>query len=204
MKQEKTEFHPYGEFIPPRAKIMVVGSFPIGKFTDPARRCEINLEEEVDFFYGGKHNVFWRYLSEALNEQSNLTDRRALEEMLTRHGIAMGDVISSCCRLDGQASDSKLRSIEFNQSLKDKLHRHEIKRLVFTSQMVKRWFAVKIDRLEEYQVVTLISPSRQGLRSIGQMSEFRKWQAGDEKKTASQFRKIYNIGLLRAALSMKA
>ena len=59
---------------------MIVGSFPIGKFTDPKRRHEIN-------------------------------------------------VIKSCRRVKGSASDSDLYDIKWNLGLLDTIKKHHIKKI---------------------------------------------------------------------------
>ena len=44
------EFHPYQIFDVPNSNIFIVGTFPIGKFTNPLRGGEIKTDD-IDFFY---------------------------------------------------------------------------------------------------------------------------------------------------------
>lgn len=165
------ERHPYGEFIPKQATGMIIGSFPIGKFTDPNRRHEINAHE-FDFFFGGQKNLLWKLISQAVDTKIN--SKADVIKMLTDLKLGVGDVIKSCSRKNGGASDSDLLQISFNLELIDVIKAHKIKTLYFTSKKVEHWFNRLFPNTSELKKVSLISPSAQTLRSLGANERYQK------------------------------
>ena len=100
------ETHPFGNFVPGNAKVLVLGSFPTH-----SKNWRFNS------FYPGRANFFWRMLSEIYNHKFNLisggdaaAERLALCE---EKGIAISDTIYKCRRLVATSSkDSDLEVIE--------------------------------------------------------------------------------------------
>ena len=166
------ELHPYGEFIPNKARAMIIGSFPIGKFSNPKRKKEIK-PHEYDFFFGGEKNLLWKLLASALDYE--IHSREDIIEMLTKERLAIGDVIKSCRRKNGGASDSDLYEIEWNEDLLTLIHQHGIKKVYFTSKKVESWFKRLFPETGDLEQVTLISPSGQSVRSLGRRPDFLKW-----------------------------
>lgn len=166
------ELHPYGEFIPKKAKAMIVGSFPIGKFSNPKRRKEIK-SHEYDFFFGGEKNLLWKLLAYAWDYK--IHSKEDIIEMLTKKQLAIGDVIKSCHRKNGGASDADLFDIEWNHDLMDIIQDHGIKKIYFTSKKVEYWFHRLFPEAEGLEEITLISPSGQSIRSLGKRFDFRQW-----------------------------
>lgn len=116
---------------------MIIGSFPIGKFTYPDRRHEIKAHE-MDFFFGGERNLLWKLLGRCFG--ARLKTREEVKKLLEREGIAVGDLILSCRRKSGRASDSQLYDIELNLELLEVIKKHNIRRVYFTSRQVQKWF----------------------------------------------------------------
>lgn len=166
------EKHPYGEFIPQNARAMIVGSFPIGKFTDPKRRKEIK-SHEFDFFFGGEKNLLWKLLGAVFHHP--VTSKEDIKNLLTKKKLAVGDVISSCRRKKGGASDSDLYDIEWNTDLIDVIRKHKIKKVYFTSKKVETWFERLFPESDDLTKITLISPSAQSVRSLVKRSDFKAW-----------------------------
>lgn len=167
------EIHPYGEFIPKKARAMIVGSFPIGKFTDPSRRHEIKPHEH-DFFFGGEKNLLWKLLGDVFNWP--VRSKKEIQQMLEAHGLAVGDVIQSCCRRGGGASDSDLFDIKWNENLLKVLSLNKISKVYFTSRKVAVWFNKLFPESDHLEKVTLISPSGQSVRSLGKRADFKLWE----------------------------
>lgn len=164
--------HPYGEFIPPKSRCMIIGSFPIGKFTDPARRHEIK-SNEVDFFFGGEKNLLWKLLAEVF--EVNLQSREDIIKLLKMKKIAVGDVIRSCRRKQKGASDVDLFDIEWNDGLLRVIRKNHIQKVFFTSRKVELWFNKMFPDSHDLEKVTLISPSAQSIRALPQRQDYQRW-----------------------------
>ena len=103
------EHHPLQPFLPPNARLLMLGSFP-----PPRKRwC-------MDFFYPNRSNMMWEIfglvfygdsqrLVDAPNKTFRLEDIKAL---LNERGIAIYDTAYAVRRLSGNASDKDLKIIE--------------------------------------------------------------------------------------------
>lgn len=151
---------------------MIIGSFPIGKFSNPKRRHEIK-EGELEFYFGGKKNLLWRLLGDTFHLE--LTTKNAIVKFLKSQKLGIGDVISSCVRKDGKGSDKDLLEIEWNTNLIKDIERHRIKRLYFTSRGVEKWF-FRLFPDAKVEAITLISPSAQSARSLWSNPLFQIWR----------------------------
>jgi G:T/U-mismatch repair DNA glycosylase len=167
------EAHPYGVFIPPHPESMIIGSFPIGKFSDPKRRHEIK-KHEFDFFFGGEKNLLWKLLGAVF--KTPVTTRNEIKKMLKTHHLAIGDVIESCKRKSGGASDTDLYDIHWNYELYSIIRKRKIQKVYFTSRKVETWFNRLFPESHDLIKVTLISPSAQSFRSITRRDDFKQWQ----------------------------
>lgn len=166
------EHHPYGEFIPKNARAMIIGSFPIAKFTDPKRASEIGPLDK-DFFFGGEKNLLWKLLGDVFNMPVDTTPQ--IKALLKQKGLAIGDVIRSCVRKNGGASDSDLYDIEWNHELIKSIRKQQIQTLYFTSKKVELWFNKLFPETQDLVKVTLISPSAQSVRSLFTRTDFKQW-----------------------------
>lgn len=178
------ERHPYGEFIPKKPRAMIVGSFPIGKFSNPKRRHEIK-DHEFDFFFGGEKNLLWKLLGEVFKRK--ITSKEDIVSMLTDHGLAVGDVICSCKRKAGGGSDSDLYDIEWNKDLLHIIQKHGIKTVYFTSKKVEIWFKKLFPHSLDIQMITLISPSGQSIRSLYHRPDYQVWNKTHPKAPKMDF-----------------
>ena len=167
------ELHPYGEFIPSKPKGMIIGSFPIGKFSNPKRKSEIK-EHEFNFFFGGEKNLLWKLLGHAFNMPVSTVDD--LKRLLNKNQLAIGDVIKSCKRLEGGGSDSDLYDIKWNTKLLEVIRANNIKTLYFTSKKVEQWFHSLFKDTDDLEKISLISPSGQSVRSITKRADFILWR----------------------------
>lgn len=179
------EHHPYGEFTPKGVTGLIIGSFPIAKFSDPNRRHEIK-PHEFEFFFGGEKNLLWKLLAECFDVE--IKTRDDIVKMLTDHKLGVGDVIKSCRRHDGKSSDADLYDICWNDDLITVLRKKKIRTLYFTSKQVEKWF----NRLfpgtqDEFEHVLLISPSAQSARSVVKRSDYLRWKRNHSNKKAFDF-----------------
>jgi len=162
---------------------MIIGSFPIGKFSNPKRRHEIK-ETELDFFFGGATNLLWRLLGDTFNVE--LKTKTDIKRFLQAKKLGIGDVISSCVRREGKGSDKDLLEIEWNTRLMEDIKRHKIERLFFTSRGVEKWFFHLFPDVE-IETITLISPSAQSARSLWSNPSFEQWKKNNPDTPTYEF-----------------
>lgn len=99
------ENHPWPPFIPPEARILIMGTFP----PQPKRWA-------MDFYYPNRTNDFWFMMGliflgdrDALyNRPEKQFDLEAIKRLLTDKHIALNDTARSVRRLKGNASDKFL------------------------------------------------------------------------------------------------
>lgn len=91
--------HPIAPVCRPDAKVLILGSFPSVR------------SREAGFFYGHPQNRFWRVLA-ALFDCALPQTVEEKTAMLTRHHVALWDVIASC-EITG-SSDSSIKNVQPN------------------------------------------------------------------------------------------
>lgn len=103
------ERHPLEPFLPPNARLLMLGSFP-----PPRRRwC-------MDFFYPNRSNQMWNIFgllffgnAERLVDVEHKTFRlEEIRSLLEGRGIAIYDTARAVRRLSGNASDKELQIVE--------------------------------------------------------------------------------------------
>lgn len=103
------ERHPLKPFLPPNARLLMLGSFP-----PPRKRwC-------MDFFYPNRTNMMWEIFGEVFFRDHNwLVDvdnktfhKEDIVRLLTEKGIAIYDTATAVRRLSGNASDKDLEIVE--------------------------------------------------------------------------------------------
>lgn len=103
------EQHPLQPFLPEKARLLMLGSFP-----PPRKRwC-------MDFFYPNRTNQMWLIFGEVffgdsqrLVDEAHATFRQTeIETLLNRKGIAIFDTATAVRRLSGNASDKDLEVVE--------------------------------------------------------------------------------------------
>lgn len=103
------ETHPWPPFVPPHAKVLIMGTFPPGSH-----------RWSMDFFYPNPINDFWRIMGllyfgdknalyDAAGKVFRLDD---IKRLINEHGIAMGDTGYKIRRLKGNASDKYLEILK--------------------------------------------------------------------------------------------
>ena len=105
----ETERHPLEPFLPPNAKLLMLGSFP-----PPRKRWA------MEFFYPNRTNMMWEIFglqfygdSQRLVDAPNKTFRMEdIKALLEERGIAIFDTACAVRRLSGNASDKDLEIVE--------------------------------------------------------------------------------------------
>lgn len=103
------EVHPLQPFLPPQARLLMLGSFPPPR----ARWC-------MDFFYPNRTNMMWEIFGLVFfNDASRLVDaehktfrKEEIVRLLNERGIAIFDTARAVRRLQGNASDKFLQVVK--------------------------------------------------------------------------------------------
>jgi hypoxanthine-DNA glycosylase len=159
------ETHPFGIFVPPNAKYLILGSFT-GK---QAVKGKPFTDDSYDWFYGTKRNQFWPILEAVYGLE--LKSKLAKQALFARLGIAIADIIYQCEREEGNNLDKNLINIVYNsKAIREILEENQINKIFFTSRFVenrfKQVFKKLINHYPNIELITLPSPSpRYGLLS---------------------------------------
>lgn len=103
------ERHPLQPFLPPTARLLMLGSFP-----PPRKRwC-------MDFFYPNRTNQMWNifgllFFGDAdrlVDKNTNTFKQSDIQSLLEERGIAIYDTACAVRRLSGNASDKDLEIVE--------------------------------------------------------------------------------------------
>jgi G:T/U-mismatch repair DNA glycosylase len=182
---EPREYHPYQPFIPPNAKKLIVGNFPIGKFSNPLRFDE-RKSQEMDFYYGGGTNKLWRLLGKSFDVELN--NIQVIKKFLKEHGFALADILISCRRVNGSALDTALYDKMYNYELKEIIEAKGIEELLFTSKHVSSEFKKHIGRFPDLKHTILISPSPTAIRGLVKNREYLAMKELNPEFTIEEFR----------------
>lgn len=169
------ETHPYSSFLPDKAKMLILGSFPPYRFT-VKNGIPRNLIDEIDFYYGSKYNYLWPIMSELSNSQ--LQDIESIRAFLTFNDIGISDIVEKSSRAltkngTPSALDKDLRIKEFRNLSKILTH-STLEHVVCTSEFVHKYL-LKIYHIPNFLKVSIIpSPSRSANRTIGRIEEYKK------------------------------
>ncbi|MBO7418252.1 MAG: uracil-DNA glycosylase family protein [Bacteroidaceae bacterium] len=102
------EYHPFQPFLPTKAKVLILGSFP-----PQAKRWD------MPFYYPNRQNDFWRILGLLFfHDKKHFLDteghynQQGIQDFLISRGIALYDTASAVRRLQDNASDKYLEVVE--------------------------------------------------------------------------------------------
>ncbi|MDO4173302.1 MAG: DNA-deoxyinosine glycosylase [Eubacteriales bacterium] len=88
--------HMFGPWFDAQSRVLILGTMPSPK------------SREAGFYYAHPQNRFWRVLPMLFGEPTAVGDIPAQQDFLTRHHIALWDVLESC-EITG-ASDASIRN----------------------------------------------------------------------------------------------
>ena len=165
--------------MPENAKFLIIGSFPGQEQT----QNEIN--DEVDWYYGAKKNLFWKIISEVY--QVNLQTKEDKQRLFTKYGIGITDILLKVIRAKDSNKDQHLEIIEYNnQIIKSILEKHEIKTILFTSNYVEAIFLKFFPNIKNYSC--LLSPSGGANIPISKSEEYLKYRELNPNGNTISFR----------------
>lgn len=109
MNPLQPEIHPLTPFLPPNARLLLLGSFP-----PPRKRWS------MDFFYPNYTNDMWRIFGLIFfDDKDHFVDiekkkfrKDNIEQFLREKAIAVSDTVAVANRLNGNASDLTLEVVE--------------------------------------------------------------------------------------------
>lgn len=143
------EIHPFGNFVPPKVKYLMLGSF----VTKPSNPYE--------WFYANGRNQFWPIMQEVYGQVFDTTKKQ--QRLFVQLEMALADIIYSCERKNNSNLDIGLHNCVFNTSIVDIITEHKIHKIHFTSRYVeslfRKHFKGVIQRFPSIELVTLPSPS---------------------------------------------
>lgn len=114
----KKVYHEFPPFFTEKSTVLILGSIPSVK------------SREEGFYYAHPSNRFWKVLSKVLEETCPITiDQK--KALLTKHHIALWDVLESCT-IEG-SSDQSIKNIQVND-LTDLLQNTNIERIYTTGK----------------------------------------------------------------------
>lgn len=166
----RAEKHPFGNFVPSKSRYLLLGSFT-------ARQAVEGKEKSsYDWFYGTKRNQFWPIIEEVYGLQ--LPTKTERQDLFTRLGMAVTDIILECERRANNNSDLSLKNIVFNTEAIHRIVReNQIEAIYFTSRFVeelfRREFRDHFKRFSQMRLVTLPSPSPRYAKMTRQMKVLR-------------------------------
>jgi hypoxanthine-DNA glycosylase len=152
------ETHPFGNFVPPNAKYLILGSFT-GR---QAVKGTTTTDDAYDWFYGTKRNQFWSILEGVYGIE--LRNKVSKQELFAKLGIAIADIIYKCERKDNNNLDSNLVNVTYNlKAIAEILENQPIEKILFTSRFVedrfKMFFKDIVNHHSSVYLITLPSPS---------------------------------------------
>lgn len=178
MENIKTEYHPFKAFIPPNARILILGSFPGKEQTQ-----EISKDE--DWFYGAKRNNFWKIISAALNKK--VESKKEKQELFSDHLIAITDIFLEVKRKNNSNLDKNLIIVKDNkEELLSILMNNNFDRVLFTSKYVEEYFIKLFPNTKNY--FCLPSPSGGANIPISKTEEFKFFKNQNPQKNTIDFR----------------
>ena len=143
------ENHPLKPFLPPHAKLLMLGSFP------PQKK-----RWSMDFYYPNLNNDMWRIVGllffdnkdHFLNESKKAFCREQIIDFLNKKGIALFDTASAIRRLQDNASDKFLEVVQSTDIAAMLRQLPECKAIVTTGQKATDTLRMQFN-VEEPKVV---------------------------------------------------
>lgn len=194
MKNIPTERHPLEPFLPEKARLLMLGSFP------PERK-----RWSMEFFYPNWGNDMWRILGYIffgdkqyfeLTEEKRF-DRQRIAQFCSEHGIALYDTATEVRRLAGNASDKFLEVVtptDLRSMLRQLPHCHTIVTTgeKATDTLVEQFRCTK-PSVGEY---TEVEAEGRTLRIYRMPSSSRAYPLKLERKAEAYERMLREIGMI--------
>lgn len=157
------ETHPFGDFVPRKAKYLILGSF--------------TGRQSYDWFYGTKVNQFWSIFEGVYG--ISLKTKADKQRLFTKLGIAIADIVYQCERAQGTNMDNNLINIVYNtRGIKAILAKNKIAKIFFSSRFVESLFKKVFNNMQlgDTELITLPSPSPRyaAMKLADKIKKYRK------------------------------
>lgn len=144
------EVHPFGNFVPPKTKYLMLGSFT----TKP--------DKSYKWFYANGRNHFWPIMEVVYNLQ--LRTKVEQQGLFVKLQMALADMILSCERRKNSSLDVNLFNISYNaESIKRIIKEKRVVEVYFTSRFAETLFRKCFKdagiQFPQTEFITLPSPS---------------------------------------------
>jgi hypoxanthine-DNA glycosylase len=142
------EIHPHQPFVPAKATVLIVGSFP--------GRLE-TIQPAGQWFYSARRNQFWTIVSSVYDVPLlTVADKKAL---CTKMGIGIADIFLKIRRKENNNSDSSLEIIEYNEAAIRRILQHtSFTAVFFTSKFVEKHFKKLLPHITNGECLPSPSP----------------------------------------------
>jgi G:T/U-mismatch repair DNA glycosylase len=121
--------HPFDEFLPPKSKTLIVGTFPTH-----AR----NYSKTFPFYYAGEGNMFWPTLGrvhrKTFSYAQGLDAKKEREEFLESKRIGITDMLDKCYRKNERSQDNYIFPITFRKIFQTLEINKSVDTIVLTSR----------------------------------------------------------------------
>ncbi len=159
------EIHPHKPFVPPNAKVLILGSFP-GK-------GHATSESANEWFYASKRNQFWNIMRGVYNEELLTTESK--KGLFINHGIAIADVFLKIRRKEDNNQDNNLEIIAYNdKALKKILKENKFESVFFTSKLVEKHFIKLFPSIRNGECLPSPSPRFARMSLQGKINAYRQ------------------------------
>ncbi len=114
----ETQSHPYSPVFSKNTTALIIGTTPPARFCNPNEPFK---EDDVNFYYGSRDNLFWIILGEitktdfAFNSSKQAIKQR--KDFLQKRNIGIVDILGKFQRIDNSASDNALEAVEYQDIL---------------------------------------------------------------------------------------
>ena len=159
------ETHPFEPFIPKKATVLIIGSFPGREQTQGA----IGADQWV---YGAKRNQFWKIISAVYDAELN--SKKEKQDLFTKYGIGVTDILLKVRRKNNNNLDDNLEIVAYNdKEIREILYNSKIKKIYFTSRFVGKHFSKLFPTFKNYDFLPSPSP-RYARMSLAEKIEIYK------------------------------
>ncbi len=144
------EVHPFGNFVPPKVKYLMLGSF----VTKPSNPYE--------WFYANGRNQFWPIMAEVYGSEFDTKEKQ--QQLFIQLEMALADIVLSCERKKNSNLDINLYNCVYNTTaITTIIKENKVRKIFFTSRYVetlfKRYFKDIVQLTDGLELVCLPSPS---------------------------------------------
>ncbi len=159
------ETNPFSPFIPAKAKVLIIGSFP-------GREQTQGINDTEQWFYGARRNQFWKILSQVY--QTELTNKASKQNLFNQHGIGITDILLKVRRKNNSNLDNNLEILEYNEmAIREILNQFNFSTIFFTSRFVGKHFVKLFPEIKNIDFLPSPSPRYAKMKLSEKIDQYR-------------------------------